>query len=145
MRFPYQRSDRRSQRSRCRIGKLWSHRRLIGVNSAKATLRTKLTSARWPSRLWIVRHGESAGNVARDAAHAAGAERIELSQRDVDIPLSPLGENQACALGRWFASVVPDERPDILLVSPYIRARQTLSLFCEQDAAFGKFAFPVLR
>jgi broad specificity phosphatase PhoE len=54
-----------------------------------------MTSARWPSRLWIVRHGESAGNVARDAAHAAGAERIELSHRDVDIPLSPLGEDQA--------------------------------------------------
>jgi len=23
---------------------------------------------RWPGRLWIVRHGESAGNIARDAA-----------------------------------------------------------------------------
>ena len=28
---------------------------------------------RWPDRLWIVRHGESAGNVARDAANAAGS------------------------------------------------------------------------
>ncbi|TXM89042.1 histidine phosphatase family protein, partial [Methylobacterium sp. WL122] len=28
---------------------------------------------RQPLRLWIVRHGESAGNVARDAAQAAGA------------------------------------------------------------------------
>jgi broad specificity phosphatase PhoE len=73
--------------------------------------------------------------VARDAAHAAGAERIELSHRDVDIPLSPLGENQARALGTWFASGVPDDRPDILLVSPYIRARQTLSLFREQGGA----------
>ncbi|MFL5607470.1 MAG: histidine phosphatase family protein, partial [Gemmatimonadaceae bacterium] len=27
---------------------------------------------RWPDRLWIVRHGESAGNVARDAAMTAG-------------------------------------------------------------------------
>lgn len=94
-----------------------------------------MTSTRWPSRLWIVRHGESAGNVARDAAHAAGAERIDLSHRDVDIPLSPLGEDQARALGRWFASAVPDDRPDILLVSPYIRARQTLDLFREQGGA----------
>jgi broad specificity phosphatase PhoE len=93
--------------------------------------------ARWPSRLWIVRHGESAGNVARDAAHAAGAERIELSHRDVDIPLSPLGEDQARALGRWFASAVPDDRPDVLLVSPYVRARQTLSHFREQGGAAG--------
>jgi len=96
-----------------------------------------MTSARWPSRLWIVRHGESAGNVARDAAHAAGAERIELLHRDVDIPLSPLGEDQARALGTWFASAVPDDRPDILLVSPYVRARQTLSHFCEQGGAAG--------
>ena len=96
-----------------------------------------MTSARWPSRLWIVRHGESAGNVARDAAHAAGAERIELSHRDVDIPLSPLGEDQARALGRWFASAVPDDRPDALLVSPYIRARQTLDLFRAQGGATG--------
>ena len=96
-----------------------------------------MTSARWPSRLWIVRHGESAGNVARDAAHAAGAERIELSHRDVDIPLSSLGEDQARALGRWFAHAVPDDRPDILLVSPYVRARQTLALFREQGGATG--------
>ncbi|HXH16604.1 MAG TPA: histidine phosphatase family protein [Sphingomonas sp.] len=96
-----------------------------------------MTSARWPSRLWIVRHGESAGNVARDAAHAAGAERIELSARDVDIPLSPLGENQARALGTRFASAGPDDRPEILLVSPYVRARQTLNLFQEQGGAIG--------
>jgi phosphohistidine phosphatase SixA len=91
-----------------------------------------MPSARWPSRLWIVRHGESAGNVARDAAHAAGVARIDLSHRDVDIPLSPLGEEQARTLGAWFARADPDDRPDVLLVSPYVRARQTLNLFREQ-------------
>ncbi|MDQ0840286.1 histidine phosphatase family protein [Sphingomonas faeni] len=96
-----------------------------------------MPSARWPSRLWIVRHGESAGNVARDAAHAAGVERIDLSHRDVDIPLSPLGEEQARALGAWFARADPDDRRDILLVSPYVRARQTLNLFREQGGAAG--------
>jgi broad specificity phosphatase PhoE len=96
-----------------------------------------MPSARWPSRLWIVRHGESAGNVARDAAHAAGVARIDLSHRDVDIPLSPLGEEQARALGAWFARADPDDRPDILLVSPYVRARQTLNLFREQGGATG--------
>jgi len=96
-----------------------------------------MISTRWPSRLWIVRHGESAGNVARDAAHAAGAERIELSHRDVDIPLSPLGEKQAKALGTWFAHAAPDDRPEILLVSPYVRARQTLDLFRKQGGAIG--------
>ncbi len=79
----------------------------------------------WPKRLWIVRHGESAGNVARDAAQAAGAERITIAERDVDVPLSALGQRQAESLGRWFAVQPEDERPDLVLTSPYRRARQT--------------------
>jgi hypothetical protein len=54
---------------------------------------------RWPIKLWVVRHGESAGNVARDAAHAAGVAVIDIETRDVDVPLSQLGERQAAALG----------------------------------------------
>ncbi len=82
-------------------------------------------SQRWPDRLWIVRHGESAGNVARDAAQAARLPRIDIGHRDVDVPLSALGTEQADALGRWFAAMPPGSRPDVLLVSPYLRARQT--------------------
>ena len=63
---------------------------------------------RWPSRLWIVRHGQSAGNVARDLADAAGHTMIDIALRDVDVPLSELGERQARALGRWFASLPED-------------------------------------
>ena len=69
-------------------------------------------SGRWPERLWIVRHGESAGNVAREAAYAAGAQRIELAVRDVDVPLSARGTEQARALGRWFANNEAESRPD---------------------------------
>jgi broad specificity phosphatase PhoE len=87
-----------------------------------------MPASRWPSRLWLVRHGQSAGNVARDAADAAGAERIELTGRDVDVPLSPFGEEQARGLGRWFAGD-PHEQPEVMLVSPYLRARQTAELF----------------
>ncbi|RHW16455.1 histidine phosphatase family protein [Sphingomonas gilva] len=83
---------------------------------------------RWPATLWIVRHGQSAGNVARDAAHAQRLERIALSGRDVDVPLSPLGETQSRALGRWFADMSPDQRPDAVLVSPYARAVRTAQL-----------------
>lgn len=82
----------------------------------------------WPARLWLVRHGQSAGNVARDEAHAAGAPRIALEGRDVDVPLSPLGEEQSRALGRWFARQPELERPDVALTSPYLRARQTTEL-----------------
>ena len=80
---------------------------------------------RWPKTLWIVRHGESAGNVARDAAHAAGLPIIDISARDVDVALSPLGHQQSEALGRWFANMAPEARPDVVLTSPYLRARQT--------------------
>jgi len=84
---------------------------------------------RWPERLWIVRHGQSAGNVARDAAHAAGLDRIALDGRDVDVPLSALGERQSEALGRWFAQGKANDRPDVILSSPYLRAIQTAQLF----------------
>ncbi|MBV8914768.1 MAG: histidine phosphatase family protein [Acetobacteraceae bacterium] len=80
---------------------------------------------RWPDRLWIVRHGESAGNVARHSANAARRARIELAQRDVDVPLSELGQDQSDAVGRWFADMPAERRPEVLIVSPYLRARQT--------------------
>ena len=80
---------------------------------------------RQPLHLWIVRHGESAGNVARDAAQASGAARIDIPERDVDVPLSPLGHRQAEALGRWFASLPEDQRPNLVLASPYRRAVET--------------------
>ena len=80
---------------------------------------------KWPEVLWIVRHGQSAGNVARDRAEAEGLPTIEIADRDVDVPLSPLGRTQADALGRWFASLDAAERPNVLLHSPYVRARET--------------------
>src|SRR3569833_1248832 len=87
----------------------------------------------WPSRLWIVRHGESAGNVARDAAHAERAALIDIQSRDVDGPLSQLGEKQATALGGWFASLPPAERPNVVLSSPYLRARRTAEAIRRED------------
>jgi len=97
-----------------------------------------MSANRWPARLWIVRHGESAGNVARDAAMAAGADRIVLSVRDVDVPLSERGREQARGLGRWFAAGEADGRPEVLLASPYLRALETARLFrdhggCDAD------------
>lgn len=85
-------------------------------------------TARWPERLWIVRHGESAGNVAARAAVAAGRDVVDIAVRDVDIPLSPLGERQSGALGRWFAAMPENERPEVVLTSPYLRARHTADL-----------------
>lgn len=83
----------------------------------------------------MVRHGQSAGNVARDLAHDAGLDRIELAARDVDIPLSELGCEQARALGHWFSRQTNDARPDVLLTSPYARAMETAKLFREGGGA----------
>ena len=80
---------------------------------------------KWPQTLWIVRHGQSAGNVARDAAEIGGLATIDIADRDVDVPLSPLGEQQADALGDWFAALPPAQQPEIVLSSPYVRACQT--------------------
>jgi broad specificity phosphatase PhoE len=86
---------------------------------------------KWPNVLWIVRHGESAGNVARDAAEAAGLPLIGITTRDVDVPLSALGERQARALGRWFRKLPREEQPTVILASPYVRARETARITLE--------------
>jgi broad specificity phosphatase PhoE len=80
----------------------------------------------WPEGLWVVRHGESAGNVARDLAESEQRDRIDLAHRDMDVPLSALGERQAQALGRWAAQ--QDDRPTTVWVSPYVRAQETVRL-----------------
>ena len=99
---------------------------------------------RWPERLWIVRHGERAGNVARDAADAAGLPMIDIAQRDVDVPLSPLGLRQAEALGHWFAAQPETARPEVVLCSPYVRARQTAQAICEAGGVGESGRLPVV-
>lgn len=80
---------------------------------------------KWPQTLWIVRHGQSAGNVARDRAEASGQHLIDIASRDMDVPLSPLGERQADAVGRWFGELLPAQQPNVVLCSPYVRAVET--------------------
>jgi broad specificity phosphatase PhoE len=96
---------------------------------------------RWPARLWLVRHGQSAGNVARDAAMRAELHRIAVDGRDVDVPLSPLGQDQAQALGDWFSRQPVQDRPDVILASPYKRALQTAHAF--RDAGGGVADAPI--
>jgi broad specificity phosphatase PhoE len=86
---------------------------------------------RWPDHLWIVRHGQSAGNVQRDQANAAGLASIDIAERDMDVPLSALGEQQAVALGAWFADLPDAARPTTILTSPYVRAVQTAARISE--------------
>lgn len=81
----------------------------------------------WPKELLIVRHAQSAGNVARERALLHDAPSIDIEQeRDCDVPLSALGERQAAALGRWAARNM--EPLDAVLSSPYVRAQETARL-----------------
>ncbi|WP_245161077.1 histidine phosphatase family protein [Blastococcus sp. CT_GayMR16] len=81
-----------------------------------------------PSVLWLVRHGESMGNVADANAQKAGAGRLDLDIRDPDVPLSDNGRSQAEALGRWLAKLPEEERPTAALSSPFARALTTAQL-----------------
>ena len=87
-----------------------------------------MAEQKWPDTLWIVRHGQSAGNVAREEAEQAGVPLIDIATRDMDTPLSTLGEQQATALGRWFGTLAPDLQPTVVLCSPYARAVETTQL-----------------
>jgi probable phosphoglycerate mutase len=99
--------------------------------------------SRMPRTLWLVRHGESAGNVARDAAHAARKPRIELTMRDVDVPLSSRGIEQAEALGKWYQAQEAAGRPEVILTSPYRRAVQTADIL-RRRCAKGEEALRVV-
>ncbi len=79
-------------------------------------------------QLVLVRHGESAGNAAAAAARLAGAETLDIPQRDPDVPLTPVGLEQATALGHGLAQLQPDDATTAVWSSPYLRALQTAQL-----------------
>jgi len=85
----------------------------------------------WPSRLWLIRHGQSAGNVARDAAEESGADIIDLQTRDADVPLSDLGTTQSDATARWFADL--ETPPEVFFASPFVRAYQTCKAAAQEQ------------
>lgn len=78
-----------------------------------------------PRSLTLIRHAQSAGNVANDAAIAAQLPELDLALRDMDVPLSELGEEQAQHLAAWFAA---HSGPTTVLCSPYRRAVDTATI-----------------
>lgn len=86
---------------------------------------------RWesgPAELVLVRHGESAGNLADARAREAGAEVLELEVRDADVELSDTGRAQAGALATWLTGPEGPEPPTVAVASPYRRAAETAAL-----------------
>ena len=88
----------------------------------------------WPSSLTLVRHGESIGNVAREQAEASGLPLIDIAERDMDVPLSGRGREQAAALGRWLGELPRRERPTVAISSPYVRASETAEIAVDAAA-----------
>jgi probable phosphoglycerate mutase len=80
----------------------------------------------WPVELIAVRHGQSLTNERYPIADAAGSEDGGVAGPDAEVPLTGLGQIQARDLGTWLASRSP--RPDVVLSSPYRRARQTTDI-----------------
>ena len=84
-----------------------------------------LAQAPGPERLWLLRHGTSEGNDAGRAAWRAGSLDVDLDDRDADVGLTDAGRVQAEAVGAWMASLPPQQRPTVVLTSPYRRAAAT--------------------
>ena len=82
-----------------------------------------------PAQMWLIRHGQSQGNVARDAPRTEGQEMLDIAERDMDVALSDLGFEQARAFGRWLGEQA--EQPEVVVASPYLRAEQTARTICE--------------
>ncbi|MGK5440438.1 histidine phosphatase family protein [Micromonospora sp. URMC 105] len=89
------------------------------------------------AELTLIRHGQSLANVAFADAHARGLAEHGLTGRDADIELSPLGWEQATRLGHWLAALPVHRRPEVVVCSPYVRARQTWSRAAETAAQLG--------
>lgn len=87
-----------------------------------------------PAELVLVRHGESVGNLAAAAAGEKGLARLELDYRDPDTPLSDNGIAQARALGKHLSRAPEEERPEVVLGSPYVRAASTMEHVLEHWA-----------
>lgn len=79
--------------------------------------------------IWLVRHGESVGNIARHEAESCLALKIETPHREPDVEISALGIEQSKRLGKWFTT--QKEKPIIIYTSPYARAQETTQLLSE--------------
>jgi broad specificity phosphatase PhoE len=84
-----------------------------------------------PASLTLVRHGESVGNVADAEARRQKADRLDLDARDADVELSDNGRKQADALRRWLHEAGDQDRPTVVVSSPYRRAADTAALAVE--------------
>jgi probable phosphoglycerate mutase len=85
------------------------------------------------AELILIRHGQSTANVLFPRAAAAGLQESGLTSRDTDVELTDLGVEQARAIGRWLAALPPDDRPQVVITSPYLRAGETWRIAAQES------------
>ncbi|UYX94504.1 histidine phosphatase family protein [Streptomyces sp. BI87] len=86
----------------------------------------------------VVRHGESEANVRYRRAVGTGDVAVPEGRAE-DTALTRLGEEQAAAFGRWLAGAGVEAGPELVVCSPYVRARRTWELAAGE---FGERAVP---
>ncbi|WP_267471361.1 histidine phosphatase family protein [Actinomarinicola tropica] len=95
-----------------------------------------------PLDLFLVRHGQSEGNVALEAAKAGDLSMMTdayLTRSAADYRLTDLGRAQAAGAGAWLRSWLDAtgvQRFDRLYCSPYVRARETAAHLALPNAAW---------
>jgi broad specificity phosphatase PhoE len=98
---------------------------------------------KWPALLVVMRHAESEANYHRQYLEkiSSPATHLEISTRDVDVPLTAEGRRQAREAGLYLkASTVPPF--DAVYVSPYRRTRETADFVLE---GFATHPRPVIE
>jgi broad specificity phosphatase PhoE len=80
-------------------------------------------SPKWPDHLVIVRHAESERNIEKEIANAKGDFVYGGKVRDMDVPLTLKGEQQAIATGRHLGAEFSFDR---VFVSPFHRTAQKM-------------------
>lgn len=83
------------------------------------------------AELVLIRHGQSAANVAFPDADARDLLESGLTGRDTDVELTRLGVTQARAVGGWLAGLPAGQLPEVVITSPYLRARETWRIAAE--------------
>jgi 2,3-bisphosphoglycerate-dependent phosphoglycerate mutase len=83
------------------------------------------------AELILIRHGQSAANVAFPEADARNLLESGLTGRDADVELTDLGREQAKAIGHWLAALPEEQLPQVVITSPYLRARETWRIAAE--------------
>jgi broad specificity phosphatase PhoE len=86
---------------------------------------------KWPALLVVMRHAESEANYYRESLERSNSPltHVEVGTRDVDVPLTPKGREQAREAGRFLSA---HHAPfDAVYVSPYNRTRETADVAIE--------------